>query len=163
MEIINFKKQNIKLLTNEQHKSYENAKNCSVCKEKFEDKHAKDEKYREVRYHCHYTDEYRGAVNSICTLKYSVPKEISIVFHKRSNYDYYFIIKEVAEEFEKQFTCLRENTENTQPFQFQYKKKLQELIKWRKNQKNHILKRLQLIDRTTFMGSSLSDLANHLA
>ena len=113
MEIINFKKQNIKLLTNEQHKSYENAKNCSVCKEKFEDKHAKDEKYREVRYHCHYTDEYSGAVNSICTLKYSVPKEISIVFHKRSNYDYYFIIKEVAEEFEKQFTCLRENTENT--------------------------------------------------
>ena len=113
MEIINFKKQNIKLLTNEQHKSYENAKICSVYKERIEDKHTKDKKYHEVRYHCQYTDKYRGAVNSICTLKYSVPKEISIVFHNGSNYDYHFIIKEVAEEFEKQFTCLRENTENT--------------------------------------------------
>ena len=34
-----------------------------------------------------------------------------MVFHNESNYDYHFIIKEVAEEFEKQFTCLGENTE----------------------------------------------------
>ena len=32
--------------------------------------------------------------NSICNLKYSVPKEIYIVFHNGSNYDYHFIIKE---------------------------------------------------------------------
>ena len=41
----------------------------------------------------------------------SVPKESSIVFHKGSNYDYHFIIKKLAEEFEKQFTCLGDNTE----------------------------------------------------
>ena len=46
----------------------------------------------------------------ICNLKYSVPKRISIVFHNESNYDYHFIIKEVTEEFEKQFTWLGENT-----------------------------------------------------
>ena len=28
-----------------------------------------------------------------------------------SNYDYHFIIKELAEEFEEQFNCLGENTE----------------------------------------------------
>ena len=44
-------------------------------------------------------------------LKYSIPKENSIVFHKRSNYDYHFIIKELVEEFEKKFTCLGKNTE----------------------------------------------------
>ena len=44
-------------------------------------------------------------------LKYSVPKEISIVFRNRSNYDYHFIIKELAEEFKAQFTCLGEITE----------------------------------------------------
>ena len=33
MEIINFKKKKIKLLTNEQHKSYQNTKNCYICKE----------------------------------------------------------------------------------------------------------------------------------
>ena len=38
-------------------------------------------------------------------------KKISIVFHNGSNYDYNFIIKELAEEFKKQFTCLGENTE----------------------------------------------------
>ena len=40
MEIINLKNQKMKLLTNEQQKSYENTKICYVCKEKFEDKHA---------------------------------------------------------------------------------------------------------------------------
>ena len=44
-------------------------------------------------------------------LKYSVPKTITIAFHIGSNYDYHFIIKELAEEFEKQFSCLEENTE----------------------------------------------------
>ena len=41
----------------------------------------------------------------------SVPKESSIVFHNGSNYDYHFIIKKLAEKFEKQFTCLGDNTE----------------------------------------------------
>ena len=35
----------MKLLTNEQQKSYENAKTCYICKERFEDKYAKDKKY----------------------------------------------------------------------------------------------------------------------
>ena len=38
-------------------------------------------------------------------LKHSAPKEISIVFYNGSNYDYHFISKELAEEFEGQFTC----------------------------------------------------------
>ena len=53
----------------------------------------------------------RGAAYSMCSLKYNIPKEISIVFHNGSNYDYCVIIKELAEEFEKQFTCFQENTE----------------------------------------------------
>ena len=65
----------MKLLTKEQQKSYENAKICYVCQEKFGDKYAKDEKYRKVRDHCHYTGEYRGAAHSICNLKFSVPEE----------------------------------------------------------------------------------------
>ena len=68
-------------------------------------------KYRKVRDHCHYTGKYRGAPHSICNLKYSVTKIIPIVFHHGSNYDYHFIIKELAEEFKKQFTSWGENTE----------------------------------------------------
>ena len=59
---------------------------------------------------CYYTGEYRGAAHSICNLDYSVHKKI-IAFHNGSNYDYHFIIKELAEEFKKQFTCLGESTE----------------------------------------------------
>ena len=36
MKIINFKKKKMKLLTKELQKSYENAKICYICKEKFE-------------------------------------------------------------------------------------------------------------------------------
>ena len=39
MKIISFEKTKMKLLTNEQQKSYENAKISCICKEKFEDKH----------------------------------------------------------------------------------------------------------------------------
>ena len=35
MEVINFKKNKMKLLRKEQQKSYENAKVCYICKEKF--------------------------------------------------------------------------------------------------------------------------------
>ena len=33
-----------------------------------------------------------------------------LAFHNRSSYDYYFIIKEVPEEFENQFICWGEIT-----------------------------------------------------
>ena len=88
--IIFFKK--MKLQTKEQQESYENAKICYICKEKFENKYLKDKKYCKVRDHCQYRGKYRGAAHSICNLKYSVPKTIPTVFHNGSNYDY--IIKE---------------------------------------------------------------------
>ena len=39
------------------------------------------------------------------------PQKIPIFSYNGSNYDHHFIIKELAEEFKKQFTCLGENTE----------------------------------------------------
>ena len=86
-----FKKMN--LSTKEQQESYENTKICYICKEKPENKYLKDKKYRKVRDHCHYTEEYRGPAHSICNLRCSVPKKIPIVFQNGSNYDYHFIIK----------------------------------------------------------------------
>ena len=79
--------------------------------QKIENKYLKMKKYCKVNDHCHYTEEYRGAAHSICNLKYSVPKKNSIVFHNGFNHDYHVIIKELAEEFKKQFTSLEESTE----------------------------------------------------
>ena len=61
----------------------------------------KIEKYRKVRDHFHYTGEYIGTAHGIYNLGHSAPKKIHIVFHSRCNYDYHFIIKELAEDFEK--------------------------------------------------------------
>ena len=36
----------------------------------------------------------------IYRLRYKTPKEIPVLFHNGSNYDYHFIIKELAEESE---------------------------------------------------------------
>ena len=78
---------------------------------KLENEYLKDKKYCKIRDNCYYIGEYRRAAHSICNLKYSVPPKNPIVFHNGSNYDYHFIIKVLPEEFKKQFTTLRENTE----------------------------------------------------
>ena len=66
---------------------------------------------QKVRDHCHYTGKYRGAAHSICNLRYQITKEIPVVFHNGSTYDYHFIIKELARKFKDYFHCLGENTE----------------------------------------------------
>ena len=52
---------------------------CYICKQKLESKYLTDKKYPKVRDHCLYTGEYRGAVHSICNLKYGVPKKFIIL------------------------------------------------------------------------------------
>ena len=64
-------------------------------------------------------------LHKACNLECSVPKKIPVVFHYGSSYDYHFIIRELAEEFEHQFTCLGENTEKCIPFSVPIKKQLQ--------------------------------------
>ena len=38
-------------------------------------------------------------------------KEVPVLFHNGSTYNYHFIIKELAKEFKGEFEWLRENTE----------------------------------------------------
>ena len=68
-----------------------------------ENKYVKDKKHCKTRNHCHYIEEHRGAAHSICTLKYNVSKKIPIDFHNGYNYDYHFIITEIAD-VKKRFT-----------------------------------------------------------
>ena len=58
-----------------------------------------DKTYWTVRDHCHWLAAHR-------ILRYSVPKKTPPGFHNGSSYDYEFIIKEWAKEFEKKITCL---------------------------------------------------------
>ena len=99
----------MKLLAKEQQESYENAKINCICKEKFENKYLKDKKYCKITDRYHYTRKYRNLACDIFNLKYNVPKKVPIVFHNGSNYDYHFIIKELAEEFEKEILFRRKH------------------------------------------------------
>ena len=82
-------------------------------------------KQQKVKDHCHYTGKYRGAAHNICNLRYKVPKEIPVVFHNDSTYDYHFIIKELVKEFDGNFDCLGENTEKYITFSVPLKKKIE--------------------------------------
>ena len=112
MNIINFKRKKMSFNKRAAGIIYKNTKICykKFCKEKFENKYVKDKTYHKFRDHCHHTGEYRADAYVKCNLKYSVHRKIPIVFYNGSNYD--FIIKELAEEFKKQFTCLGEILKN---------------------------------------------------
>ena len=69
------------------------------------------------------------------------------------------IIKELAEEFKKQFTCLGENNEKYITFTFPTE--VQELIKMEKKLQKNMSLHIPIIDSTRFMASSLSNIVTN--
>ena len=108
-----------------------------------------------VRDHCHYTGKFRGVAHSKCNLRYKAPKEIPVVSHNGSTNDYYFIIKQLAEKFEGEFECLRENTEKYITFSAPIRKG--------NDNSNIITYKLTFIDSYRFISTSLSNLVDKLS
>ena len=90
-------------------------------------------------------------------------KKILIGSHNGSEYDYHFIIKELPEEFRKQFTRLGENTKKYITFTVPIDKEVTRINKTGKEITKNISYILQFIDSTRFMASSLSNLVNNLS
>ena len=158
LEIINYEEKEIIQLTDEENKSYECKKYATYAKKEFcfdENKKNEFKLYQKVKDHCHYTWKFRGAPHSLCNLRYKVPKEISVVIHDGSTYDYHFIIKLLAEEFKGYFECSGENTEKYITFLVPIKKEFH-------NGKT-VTYKLKFIDSFRFMSTSLSDLADNLS
>ena len=151
-KIINYEKKDMIPLTKKEEQNYNNQKVCYICKKEFD---KSDKKHHKVRDHCHYTGKYRGAAHNICNLRYKIPKEIPIVFHNGSTYDYHFIIKELVKEFEGNFECLGENTEKYITFSVPIKKKIE-------NKDIEITYKIKFIDSFRFMATSLSKLVDNL-
>ena len=80
MKRINLEKKKMKPLTNRDYESNLNQTNCHINKKQFEDEYTNNTKSCIVRDHCHYTGKYRDAAHNVCKLKYSIPKEILVVF-----------------------------------------------------------------------------------
>ena len=85
------------------------------------------------------------------------------MFHNGSTYDYHFIIKNLAEEFEGAFECLSENTEKYITFSVPIKK---EIIKKDENGNDKIIKisyKINFIDSYRIMSTSLSKLIDNFS
>ena len=134
-------------LTDKENKFYEKQNYCHICKKGFITDYD-NKKYHKLRDHCNYTGKFRGAAHDICNLRYNIPKEIHVVFHNGSTYDYHFILKDLLIEFEGKFECLRKNREKYITFSVPIKKELE-------NGKT-ITYSLKYIDSFRFMSSSLA-------
>ena len=153
-KIINYEKKEMIPLTDKENKSYKKQKLCYICKKEFSIDDD-NKKYRKGRGHCHYTEKFRVAAHSICNLRYRTPKEIPAVFHNGSTYDYHFIIKQLAKEFDVWFECLRGNTEKYITFLVPIEKKLYN--------GTIITYKLKFTDSFRFISTSLSKLVDNLS
>ena len=81
-----------------------------------------DKNYRKFRDHFYFIGRSIGVAHSICDLKLIVPNEVPVVFHDSSDYDYHFITKQLANEFEGQCGCLGENIEKNKTFSISIEK-----------------------------------------
>ena len=141
-------------LTKEELKSHQDAKVCYICRKRILKKLSKSINYRKVREHCHYTGKFRRAAHGICNLKFNVPNEIPVAFHNGSNYDYHFIIKELANEFEGKFECLGKNTEKYKTFSVSIEKEVKEIDKDGDESVVTISYKIKFIDSARFMVTS---------
>ena len=89
--------------------------------------------------------------------------EIPAVFHNGSNYDYHFLIKELANEFEGQFECLGENTKKYSPFSVPVEKEVTKIDKDGNESVITIPFKIKFIVSARFMTTSLSNPNNNLA
>ena len=80
------------------------------------------------------------------------------MFHNGSTYDYHFIIKNLAEEFEGEFECLGENKEKYITDSVPIKKEIT-----RKDKMVNISYKKKFIDSYRFMSTSLSKLIDNLS
>ena len=88
-------------------------------------------------------------------MRYQIPNEILVVFHNGSGYDYHFIIRQLAKEFEGNFECIGENTEKYITISVPIKKE-------HANGKT-IMYKLIFKDSYRFMSDSLSNLVYNLS
>ena len=145
--IVDFKRKFITPLTKDEEDSYDKKNTCHICMKDLDSDKVKD--------HCYFTGKYRGAAHNTCNLKYKIPKNIPVIFHNGSTYDYHFTIRELASKFDGNFECLGENTEKYITFSVPIKKRIE-------NKNRNITYKIKFINSFRFMATSLSKLVDNL-
>ena len=129
---------------------------CWICNGEFSDK---DDDYKKVRDHCHFTGKFRGAAHNKCNLKYKKPKFTPVVFHNLSGYDSHLFIKNLGVS-EGNINCIPNNEEKYISFS---KDVVVGSYKDKKTGKEKQIKhQLRFIDSCKFMPSSLERLVENM-
>ena len=141
---------------NDEKTEYDKTTKCWICNGEFSDK---DDKYKKVRDHCHFTGKFRGAAHNKCNLKYKKPKFTPVVFHNLSGYDSHLFIKNLGVS-EGNINCIPNNEEKYISFSKDvvvgsYKDK-------KTGNEKQIKHQLRFIDSCKFMPSSLDKLTSNL-
>jgi DNA polymerase type B, organellar and viral len=137
-------KKNVPLgLTPREQYELENAAECWICGDFFE-----DENEKRVGDHNHWTGEFRGAAHEECNLNYKEPKVIPVFLHNLTGYDAHIIISELVKDEKYGKLDILPNT----------KEKYISFSLWRKDAKVKI----RFVDSYRFMAASLDTLGSNL-
>ena len=107
--------------------------------------------------------KFRRTAHSICNLRFNVPNEIHAVFQNGSNYEYHFIMKQLANQFKGQFEFLQEKQrkQTKEKYKTQYLVPIEKGIKKIDKEGNEdittVSNKMEFMDGASFMASSLSN------
>ena len=184
-EIAKNKKKDEEPLTDYENSKYEQSRNCHICHRYFiTDEEIKDklnneyddgddkdkdrenskkrknyENFKNVKDYGYYTRKCRGPAHKLCNSRYQEQRNIPVIIHNGSNYDFHLIIKELAKKIKSKMRCIGENTETYKTFSVEFQKDEEE----EDNLKKARTYRLRSIDSCRFIKSPLDKLADNLS
>ena len=145
-----YKRQKIMILTEEERKSFLEAKYCNICEKELEG--------YSVRDHCHFTGKYRGAAHNNCNLNCRKPRILPVIFHNLQGYDAHLFIKQLAK-IPGKLDCIPSTEEKY--ISFSKHVKVGEYIS-KTGKKCQITFEIRFIDSFKFLQTSLSNLVSNL-
>ena len=138
-------------LTKQEQISFDKAETCYICKkELLTDK---------VRDHCHFTGQYRGAVQNSCNLQCRKPMILPVIFHNLQGYDAHLFIKQLAC-LPGELNCIPSTEEKY--ISFSKKIKVDEYKSKRAGETVSLYFELRFIDSFKFLQTSLANLVGNL-
>ncbi|XP_073237767.1 uncharacterized protein [Porites lutea] len=139
------------ILTKDEQKSFDKAEFCHICnKDLFED---------EVRDHCHFKGQYRGAAHNSCNLKCRKPLILPVIFHNLQLYDAHLFIKQLAT-LPGELNCIPSTEEKY--ISFSKKIKVDEYRSKKTGQMIPLYFEIRFIDSFKFLQTSLANLVSNL-
>ena len=138
-------------LTEEEQKSFKEAKICHICSGVLDDDRVRD--------HCHFTGQYRGAAHNSCNLQCRKPLILPVIFHNLQGYDAHLFIKQLSG-IQGELNCIPSTEEKY--ISFSKKIKVDEYKSRKTGEMVSLNFEIRFIDSFKFLQTSLANLVENL-